>query len=59
MILWSSLGKHMGTGKLTQSQAVLISAIQQSDSAIHIFFFKFFSIMVYQIILIIVPYAIQ
>ena len=25
MILWSSLGKHMGTGKLTQSQDTWMS----------------------------------
>ena len=38
---------------------VLISAVQQSDSVIHISFFIFFSIMVYHKILNIVPCAIQ
>ena len=40
---------------------VLISAVQQSDSVIHIytFFFMFFSIMAYHRILNIIPCAIQ
>ena len=38
---------------------VLISAIQKSDSVLHIYFFKFFSIMIYYMILNIVPCAIQ
>ena len=47
-----------------RENAVLISAIEQSDSVIHYihtysFFFIFFSIMVYHRPLNIVPYAIQ
>ena len=38
---------------------MLISAVQQSDSVIHIFFFIFFSIMVYHRILSIIPCAVQ
>ena len=46
--------------KLTYS-IVLISAVQQSDSAMNVyaFLFIFFSIMVYHRILKIFPYAIQ
>ena len=61
MLISKTFLKNLFYSSIVIYSVVLISAVQQSDSVIHIytFFFVFFSIVVYHRILNIVPCAIQ
>ena len=56
---WTRLSDQHCTTVLVDLQCVLVSGVQQRDSVMYMFFFVFFSIMVYYKILNIGPRVIQ